>query len=99
MTHRLPVLVFGFSVLTIGMPLFADTMPTQPVQATTTEHMNFAPGGTIRLNNSFGYLSVEGWDQAEVEVTVVKSMGYDSDPAQRDAKRLESTKVVSDRRS
>jgi hypothetical protein len=39
-----------------------------------TERMDFPAGGTLRVNNSFGELSIEGWDQPEVEITTIKSM-------------------------
>lgn len=93
MLHRLAVLIFGFSVLSV-VPLFADTATTQPVEVTSTEHVSFAPGGTIRLKDSFGYLSVEGWDQSDVEVTVVRSMGYDPRPARQATQRMEGVHIV-----
>ena len=46
------------------------------VSVTNTDRTTFAPGGTIRVNDSSGHVMVEGWDQNEVEVTVVKSMPY-----------------------
>ena len=42
--------------------------------------MDFAPGGTIRINGSYGDLSVEGWDRPEVEMTVIKTLPYASKP-------------------
>ena len=98
MTYRLAVLTFGFGAL-VAVPALADVATAQPVQTTTTEHVKFAAGGTIRLVHSFGYLSVEGWDQPEVEITVVKSMGYDSEPATEAAQHLEGVHVVTERRS
>jgi hypothetical protein len=56
--------------------------------------VNFAPGGTIHLKNSMGNLTVEGWDQNEVEVTVVKSMGYDSEPTPSAKQHLEGVHIV-----
>lgn len=94
MIHRLSILVFGLGLLTTGAPLFADKAPAQPVQVQTSEHVNFAPGGTIHLKNSTGNLTVEGWDQNEVEVTVVKSMGYDAEPAQSATQHLEGVHIV-----
>ena len=93
MMHRL-ILLFGFSALSLSVPLFADTTIVQPVQVSNTEHVNFAPGGTIRLKDSFGYVSVEGWDKNEVEITVVKSMGYDTEPAAQATQHLDGVKVV-----
>ena len=92
MTLRLTAIIFGLSVL----PVFADTATNQPVQTTTTEHVAFAPGGTIRVNDSVGYLTVEGWDQPEVEITVVKSVGYDTEPAAQATQRLESVHVATE---
>lgn len=99
MNNGMAVLIFGFTAIGMGAPLFADTPPVQPVQVTATERVNFAPGGTIRLKDSFGSLSVEAWDQAEVEVTVVKSMGYDPRPAPKAAERLDAVHVVTMRQS
>jgi hypothetical protein len=94
MIHRFPVLIFGLGVLAVGAPLFADDAHAPLVQAQTSEHVNFAPGGTIHLKHSFGNLSVEGWDQNEVEVTVVKSMGYDSEPASLATQHLDGVHIV-----
>ncbi|HEY4087754.1 MAG TPA: hypothetical protein VGM43_17565 [Bryobacteraceae bacterium] len=33
-----------------------------------TETLDFAPGGTIRIDRADGYVSVEAWDQAKVEI-------------------------------
>lgn len=83
--------------------LSADTAGIQPgirpVESTHTENVNFAPGGTIRVNNASGNLSIDGWDQPNIEITVVKSMGYDPKPPQQAAMRLDSVKVVTERRS
>ena len=37
--------------------------------------LDFQPGGYIHIDNSFGYLTVEGWDEPKVEVTVVNPAG------------------------
>ena len=99
MKQSLAAVIFGWSAFFIGSPLFADTTTTQPVQTTKTDRLNFAPGGTIRLDNSFGSLSVEGWDEAEVEITVVKSMGYNAGPSQKAEQRMDELKVLTDHRS
>jgi len=88
------LILFAAGVLAIGQ-LSADTNVAQPVQATHTESFNFAPGGTIRIADAAGYVSVEAWDQPNIEVTVTKSMGYGSEPAAY----LDSVKVATDRRS
>jgi hypothetical protein len=50
--------------------------PKQSFEVTSTERVNFQPGGAIRLENSYGYLTVEGWDEPEVEIVVTKSTDH-----------------------
>jgi hypothetical protein len=38
-----------------------------------TEKIEFAAGGTIRIEGSHGDLNVEGWDRPEVEITLLKA--------------------------
>lgn len=52
----------------------------QSFEVTHTERFDFQPGGTIRFENSYGYLTVEGWDEPEVEITVTKSTDRFEDP-------------------
>src|SRR5712691_5945049 len=52
--------------------LAADDAPRQTFQTTTTERVDFAAGGVLRLKNSTGMLMVEGWDRPEVEITTIK---------------------------
>src|SRR5579863_4710984 len=40
---------------------------------TKTERLDFPSGGTLHLKNSIGELTVEGWDQAGIEITTIKS--------------------------
>ncbi len=40
---------------------------------TKTERLDFPAGGTVRLKNSIGELTVEGWDQPGIEITTIKS--------------------------
>ena len=87
MTSRL-AMVFGLSVLgTIPALQAAEGVyekgPKQSFEATSTERVPFAPGGTIRLKNSYGYLTVEGWDEPEVEITVIKSTDSLYEPSQQ----------------
>jgi hypothetical protein len=77
MMRKLAVILLGLTVRATMTPqLFAQQLST-PVQVTNTEHMNFAPGGTIRFDDSYGELNIEGWDLPEVEITVIKTMPYD----------------------
>jgi hypothetical protein len=34
-----------------------------------TETLDFAPGGTIRIDRADGYVSIEAWDEPKVEIT------------------------------
>jgi hypothetical protein len=105
MTNRL-VMVFGMSVLGTMHPLPAadgvyEKGPKQSFEVTNTERAPFAPGGTINLNNSYGYLTVEGWDEPEVEITVIKSTDSFFEPSrqQRAEQPFEEVRVVTERRS
>jgi hypothetical protein len=46
--------------------------PERSVQVITTDQVDFT-GGTIRVNNAYGQLNVEGWDQPRVEITVTRT--------------------------
>ena len=100
MTCRLAAVILGLSVV----PLPAADIPKGPRQAfavTKTERFDFPPGGLIRLEHSYGYLTVEGWDEPEVEVTVTKSTDRFEDPDWKaKAERFfDQIRVVSERRS
>jgi hypothetical protein len=90
---------FPIFALATGLPLLAGITPPEPAQNTTTQNIPFQPGGTIRLDGAAGNLFVEGWDQPAVEITVTKSMGYDSEPAQEAARHLDSVKITPERKS
>ncbi|MGA2037822.1 MAG: hypothetical protein ABSH42_00990 [Bryobacteraceae bacterium] len=99
-------MVFGLSVLGAALPLLAAEAPEakgpkQSFETIKTEHVNFLPGGTIRLVDSYGYLTVEGWDEPEVQVTVTKSTDRFYDPAERQEaeRRFEQVRVVTERKS
>jgi len=81
--------------------LFGEVGIKQPVEVTNTERVDFAPGGVIRMDHSYGTLNIEGWDQPVVEITVTKSLGPDYAPERRDEakRRLESVRVVAERKS
>ena len=111
MTRTLAAVLFGLSVMGTTLPLFAEKEPAadghgekapkQSFEVTSTERVNFLPGGTIRLENSYGYLTVEGWDEPEVEVTVTKSTDRFYEPGRKEqaGKAFEQIRVVTERRS
>jgi hypothetical protein len=78
-------------------PLLSVDKPAQPSgQVSTTELVSFAPGGTVRFNDSFGDLYVEGWDQPQVEMTLIKVL-QDSYHVPKDAaERLERVKFTTE---
>jgi hypothetical protein len=77
MTHRLAALCLGLPVLGAAQPSLGEMSIQRPAQVAHTERVNFAPGGTIRLNDSFGDLYIEGWDQPAVEMSLIKeTQGY-----------------------
>jgi hypothetical protein len=100
MTYRIRcVLMFAGC----GVPLasFGEEYVKPQPEVTRIEHVDFPSGGVIRLDGAYGDLFVEGWDQPEVEITVTKSMRYryESAQSQRAAQRMESIRVVTERRS
>jgi hypothetical protein len=75
--------------------------PKQSFEVSKTEHINFAPGGTIRITNSYGYLTVEGWDEQEVEIAVTKSTDRFYEPGRKEKaeRHFDEVRVVAERRS
>ena len=97
MSHKL--LVGFLSVLEVTLPLFGANELKQ-AKVTGTERVDFAPGGTIRINGSYGSVSVEGWDEAAVEMIVTKSLPFGESKTQdQDQSRLESVRMVANRTS
>jgi len=97
-------MVFGLTTLGTAL-LAADGLeakgPKQSFEVTSTERVNFLPGGTIRLANSYGYLTVEGWDEPQVQVTVTKSTDRFYGPEEKPEadRRFEQVRVLTERRS
>src|SRR5579862_6350363 len=88
----------------VGILGMAITLPEGPAEqraeATNTQQFSFAPGGTIRLNKSYGDVFIEGWDQPQVEVTVVKSTSYfEPRMKEKTTRRLATVNVATERKS
>ena len=98
LSHKLSAALLA-GVLGVMAPLRAEEF--KQVQVASTERTNFAPGGLIRLDNSYGDVTVEGWDRPEVEITVIKSMPFDYAPKRPElaAQHLELVGVAVERRS
>jgi hypothetical protein len=106
MTSKLAGLIFGLLMLGAALPLPGaegpeEKGPKQSFQETITERVPFLPGGTIRLDNSYGYLTVEGWDEPEVEITVTKSTDhfYEPDEKEKAGQHFDQVRVLTERRS
>jgi hypothetical protein len=105
MSNRM-LTVFALSLLGTAASLVfaegaAEKGPKQSFETTKAESTPFASGGIIRINGSYGYLAVEGWDEPEVEVTVIKSTNGFYEPSQKpqEGERFERVHVVTERRS
>jgi hypothetical protein len=96
MKGNLAILFFELGVLGMTLPLYGAE---QRVEVTKTERVNFAPGGIIRVNGSYGTLNVEGWDRPEVEIAVVKSTQqyYETKQRENAATRLERVRITTER--
>jgi hypothetical protein len=103
MTFKAAVTLFQLGVLGTALPALAEDLTKKPAQVTvtTTEQVNLAPGAMIRVEDSIGYMNVQGWDQPEVEITVTKSMPFDYKLKQPEEaeKHLDSVKIGTERKS
>jgi hypothetical protein len=106
MTPRLAAVMFGLSAMGGTLPLLSADGPQEkgpklPFEVTKMEGVSFLPGGTIQIDNSYGYLTVEGWDEPEVEVTATKSTDRFYEPEQKEKikKRFDQIHVSTERRS
>ena len=76
MTSKPAFVVVALTLLKMTLLASGEGGIKQPPEKTTTERVDFAPGGMIRINDSYGDLNIEGWDRPEVEVTVIKTLPY-----------------------
>ncbi len=65
----------------------------QRIQVTNTQRVDFQAGGTVRLKNSTGELTIEAWDQPAVEITTTKSTKADYAPSEREKANHELDRV------
>lgn len=98
MRGKLGALFFGLGWLGTSPPVFGGE---QRIQAASTQRVRFAPGGLIRVNGSYGALNVEGWEQPEVEITVIKSTQkcYGTKQQEKAASSLEHVRISTERHS
>ncbi len=84
--------------LALCLPLLPKT-PLQQVPVVTTDRVDFAAGGTIRFEGSVGELSIEGWDQPQVQVTLTRFDYVDAVDQDREKGKLERITVKTEKRS
>jgi hypothetical protein len=95
MMRKLAVIGFGAACLLLA----ADELQ-QKAQVNNTEHIDFPAGGTLRLVNSIGVLTVEAWDRPGVEITTIKSTkdAYGRREREDAAHALDQVRVAPERR-
>src|SRR5579859_1673199 len=98
MASKLAFVVVPLILLGMTLPASGRDPLKPPPEKTTTERIDFAPGGTIRINGSYGDLNVEGWDRPEVEVAVIKTLPYGHKAKQPDqgASDLDRVRIVTE---
>jgi Putative adhesin len=98
MMRKIMFVFLGLSVRgMMAEPLFGQTV-SPLIQESNTEHIALAPGGTIRINDSYGELNIEGWNQPEAEITVIKTLPYDYEQS-KTAKELNIVRITTERKS
>jgi hypothetical protein len=87
-------LSFALTPLRAGIPL-------QDVQVVTTDRVDFAAGGTIRVLAATGELNIEAWDQPQVEITVTRSAWTTDTPAAKEkmTRELNLTTVTHEKKA
>jgi hypothetical protein len=80
----------------LSLPLLADDRAKEILSASHTDRFTATGAGTIRVENSFGEVDIDGWDRPDVEVTVVRSTEhvYDSKQRAEAQRRLDSVQVT-----
>jgi hypothetical protein len=101
MKSKLALAVVPLTLLGTILPVFGESAITPPPEKTTTERVDFAPGGTVRIDGSYGDLNIEGWDRPIVEVTVIKTLPYGHKAKQPDqgAPELDRVRIVTEHKS
>jgi hypothetical protein len=63
--------------------------------------VDFASGGLIHINGSYGDLNIDAWDRPEIEVSVIKSLpyGYKLKQPEQATARLDGIHIVTERKT
>ena len=91
-----PLVMFGLT-----LPANGERAIKPPPEKTATERLDFAPGGTVRIEGSYGDLKIDGWDRAEIEVTVTKTLpyGHKAKLPDQGASDLDRVRIVTEHKS
>ena len=57
--------------------------PERPLRVVTTQQLDFT-AGTVRIDNAYGELNVEGWDEPRVEITVTRTAFRHNTPREQE---------------
>jgi hypothetical protein len=68
----LGVTLLPLIAMVLAAPARAADAPTEPVEVTSTQRVALAPGGTVHIDETWGELSIEGWDEPAVEVVTTR---------------------------
>lgn len=76
-----------------------EPQPPERLSISKTEHFEFPANGVLRLANSIGIVTVEGWDQPDVALTTVLSTPVEIAPAEREkvSRELDRVRVAGER--
>jgi hypothetical protein len=74
--------VAALSVISLPAEELREAEKRQKAEITTREIFAFPSGGTLVVNQSFGEVYVEGWDQTDIELTTVRSSKKTFKPAE-----------------
>src|SRR3984885_6760498 len=95
MTYKLAASSIALCAIVAGPLLAEDESIKRQMQTSTTERVPFGSGGTIRFNDSFADLYVEGWDQPQVEMTLIK-LFQDYQPPKNASEQLARVKFTTE---
>src|SRR5580658_5763013 len=106
MLQKLVIIGAGASGVLLSCVLLAaetapkSEAPRKKVQTTQTQKVDFPSGGTVRLTNSIGTLTVIGWDEPRVEVTITKTtkQAYSDAEQAKGSSELDKVQVTTERK-
>jgi hypothetical protein len=82
--------------IVLSLSLRADDRSKEVLGVTHTDRFHAPASGSIRLENAFGEVDIDGWERPEVEVTITRSTEHlvDSKQHAEAQRRLDSVQVT-----